>query len=362
MKRSAYILLNTKHQTNLIFPREQSFGQALKGIFIKKAPIGVEETFSAQELLSRIKLVFLKAEIKNIVRISYDNNEFHLDKSDKPDDLEAIIDEFILFLQQSYEKIYDTICLISETVQNNIDIAIELIIRRTHPINELPVQIGVSGIPKNPQDPGSEQAFNLFVDKIEQELRKYIDFGDQFKRTSGKLTPQENNLHGPGNFNQADDIFGPGDFFPLFGISLGQTSVKTLAGIGIKAESPGLFKRPYNYYTVQDINFWHNGKVADFVYLSSKHSLPLSWSDLGLSWDLSFENCKKLFQKLNYSIEVVKNSGKNTDSQQKIKTIDIRAIKKLKNNKSIRIKAVYKYDGKNNLLEHAALESLSFKV
>ena len=95
------------------------------------------------------------------------------------------------------------------------------------------------------------------------------------------------------------------DFFPIFGITLGETTWKQAEDMGLKVEigKEGLDRHIY----VENIAFWdHNGEgIFTSLYWVYHHCdfSPL-WKSKGFSWDKSYEEWLEVFKKLGFTIEI----------------------------------------------------------
>ncbi len=95
------------------------------------------------------------------------------------------------------------------------------------------------------------------------------------------------------------------ELFPLFGVSLGQTSAAELARLGIRANSIDKSTgEPYQYYEVRRTNFWYDGSnVANRIYLARGiHPMPEPWRKLGLNWAHSFDEWLALLERLGFEV------------------------------------------------------------
>jgi serine/threonine-protein kinase len=96
---------------------------------------------------------------------------------------------------------------------------------------------------------------------------------------------------------------GESGLFPLFGVTLGKTSVEKLAAIGTRAE-----EQQFNYYKINGYNFWYDSKrqLADSMHFTYSNEFPRKWLELGFNWDLSFSSWLLLLQRLGFKTQITK--------------------------------------------------------
>jgi hypothetical protein len=90
------------------------------------------------------------------------------------------------------------------------------------------------------------------------------------------------------------------ELFPIYGVTLGKTTVSELGRLGTKGKY-------FDYYKIRGFNFWYENNVAskmDLVQLEGK--LPEIWTSLGFDWGLSFNKLTELLKLLGYSVNVTK--------------------------------------------------------
>jgi hypothetical protein len=99
-----------------------------------------------------------------------------------------------------------------------------------------------------------------------------------------------------------------GDLFPLFGVTLGETTVDQLARLGKRSsminKNTG---RPYEYYEINKINFWYQThNIAETIYIARGiHPIPEPWNALGFDWNISYNQWVGVLQRLGYSVTIV---------------------------------------------------------
>ena len=96
-----------------------------------------------------------------------------------------------------------------------------------------------------------------------------------------------------------------GQFFPLYGVTLGQTTWKEAENMGgvLKTASSGHGQ----YADINKISFWDHDELGIFTSLYWTHydgAFPDSWKRLGFSWDNSYNDWLATFRRLGYTITI----------------------------------------------------------
>jgi hypothetical protein len=97
------------------------------------------------------------------------------------------------------------------------------------------------------------------------------------------------------------------DLFPLYGVTLGETTVDQLTRLGTRS---GVISKeagkPYDYIVISGTNFWyHGGSVAESIYIARGiHQIPERWKALGFDWNISYNQWVSLLQRLGYSVRI----------------------------------------------------------
>lgn len=91
-------------------------------------------------------------------------------------------------------------------------------------------------------------------------------------------------------------------FFPVYGVTLGKTTVK-------EADKLSYTKKASNKKAryVNDLAFWDHDEdgVFEEIYMTKYEKMPEKWqNELGIYWDLSYDEWIDLLQKLGFKIEV----------------------------------------------------------
>ncbi|NJO90849.1 MAG: hypothetical protein HC831_19210 [Chloroflexia bacterium] len=178
MKYSAQISLKTESPVHTRFTDEETLYNYFKELFWKGRERVEEETFSTTDVLRKLSSAFKSSGLTNLVRISHDDIDFYLDKDDEPHDLDKAIEDFEEVLHNAFERFYEEITIVLETRNSQIDFVLELAMLRVHPIGEYPIRITFSGLPENALVTNIEKKFSLFVNRVEQNIQKYMDVKD----------------------------------------------------------------------------------------------------------------------------------------------------------------------------------------
>jgi len=117
--------------------------------------------------------------------------------------------------------------------------------------------------------------------------------------------------------------------FPLYGVTLGKTTVKQLAMLGERTKSINKqTKKPYTCYTIHGTDFWYNeAGVSDHIYIAKGiDSIPNQWEALDFDWGNSYNHWVAVLRRLGFSItveqppQVVKYSGHDSFSAKIVAT------------------------------------------
>lgn len=93
------------------------------------------------------------------------------------------------------------------------------------------------------------------------------------------------------------------DFFPLFGVTLGETTWKQVEDMGFKVKI--WEKGPDRHVDIKGVAFWDNegqGVFNSIYWLRHNNDFPPSWKTKGFSWDSSYEEWMEVFRNLGYKI------------------------------------------------------------
>lgn len=118
-----------------------------------------------------------------------------------------------------------------------------------------------------------------------------------------------------------------GQFFPLWGITLGQTTWKQAENLGHKVE---IWKEgPDRTMDVNSVGFWDHDGVGRFtsLYWVYYHSdFPSSWRSKGFSWENSYDTWLKVFKNLGFEVNVLRGPVTKEYSGRQTLSADVEAI------------------------------------
>jgi len=366
MKYFAQILIRPNTETHEVFKNKSKFYSKFKALFITQQSKVIKESFSVPDFLMKLNLAFKSVGISNLARITHDDVDFYLDKEHKPNDLDEAIQEFGNLIHNSFERFFEEITSVFETKEAEIDYLIELILLRVHPVGEYPVQINFSGLPEKHGVANIEQKFRLFVDRVEQSLHKYMELSDitvSFTKKDRFTSPtqdQEELI----STSQASPKKGnlKCNFFPLYGVMLGETTVSELEKMGTKAKDFDSEKKLYKYYTIKDMRFWYSGEIADHMYITYTDPIPKQWSNCGLDWSLSYNEWKDLFEKLGFFISIVKQPVKDWYNGKRSLSAEFIATKKINATITISFELDFSYSQKTSVDSKGTIYSLRVRA
>jgi len=104
----------------------------------------------------------------------------------------------------------------------------------------------------------------------------------------------------------AQPMVNENDLFPLYGVSLGRTTVEELARSGTRATSiNSKTGEPHRYYEINGLNFWYNDDgIANFISIHRSLSIPAPWRALGFDLNLSYNEWMALLKRLGYDVKI----------------------------------------------------------
>jgi hypothetical protein len=98
-----------------------------------------------------------------------------------------------------------------------------------------------------------------------------------------------------------------GDLFPIFGVTLGETTTNQLARLGERSRTINdRTGKPYECYKINNLDFWYDeAGISSFVYLAKGiYQIPDRWIALGFNWDISYTQWINLLGGLGYVVRV----------------------------------------------------------
>lgn len=104
------------------------------------------ETFTAISILEQIYNGLKTMNVNNIVRLSVDNFDFYLDETGREQDLEDVVEIFNKMIDPLSSKLFDSLYLVIEHLEQSIKYLIEIRVKRKHQVGEYPIIIIVNGV------------------------------------------------------------------------------------------------------------------------------------------------------------------------------------------------------------------------
>ncbi|MCX7737150.1 MAG: hypothetical protein N2319_10600 [Candidatus Kapabacteria bacterium] len=172
------------------------------------------ETFNATSILQQIYDGFNSIGINNVIRLSMDNYDFYLDETGQENDLDKAVFSFTSRVDPIESELFETIYLVLEHREDNLNFLIEVDVKRKHKVGEYPIFIDINCVFEefNLSHYKSEEElfqnlvtrfsnqesfdeffeinkmkFNNFLDKVEIAAKKYIPVDNVIKRSKRVL-------------------------------------------------------------------------------------------------------------------------------------------------------------------------------
>ena len=153
------------------------------------------------------------------------------------------------------------------------------------------------------------------------------------------------------------------ELFPLYGVTLGETTVNQLAQLGKRTGTlNGKTGKPYDCYVIRGTDFWYDADgIADHMYIArGVYAIPEPWSALGFDWNISYNQWIGLLQRLGCSVRIdeppriVKYDGHDSFSAK------VSAVKQARI--PIQIELDFKYNRATSADSPGTLYSISIRV
>ena len=95
-----------------------------------------------------------------------------------------------------------------------------------------------------------------------------------------------------------------GTFFPIYGITLGQSTVQQSRNMGYNVKE----YNGTNFWDERGIGIWDHDKDGIWEWANIDHydTMPDEWIRMGLTWDISYNEAKNLMQRLGFNVNVTK--------------------------------------------------------
>ncbi len=359
------ILIKPGFEHKLIAPEEQGFYSKLKKLFVTTEHAVFEELSDVSDILKRISLALTECELTNLVRMSHDDSDFYLDTEKKPHDLGKVLEQFRMDVQSYYERFFEEIAIVLEDTADGMNYSISISLSRLYYPETFPIRFRISATPVSVDVKKPQERFALMIAKIEQSLRKYMQIGllrvlnpqtgtVSDERTIEYANPKARHQNRPDSASNSEC-----QFFPLYDVTLGVTTISELEQLGSKAtDINASTNRPYDYFRIKGMNFWHHGTTASHLYLTYSDPLPRSWMNCGWDWQLSYNDWIKLLEKQGFHVlDAHKPKTERYDGKLSL-TAELMAEMVLPNNLTLTVECDFSYSQKTGLDTEGTLYSL----
>jgi hypothetical protein len=207
-------------------------------------------------------------------------------------------------------------------ITNDLDyVRMEISYALKNGLKVIPVLVGGAAIPEEADLPPDlhalryRNAWDLSDRRFHQDVQILVDVIRKALGTPGSDTPVPVTpaptpvFHAPAAKKppaeeQAAD--GP-SLFPLYGITLGKTTVQELAEIGERTmDVDADTGEPYLCYEVNEIDFWYDedSEIVEHMYLVTGGEVPTEWEQIGWNWENSYNQWLQWLKSMNYTIEI----------------------------------------------------------
>ena len=127
------------------------------------------------------------------------------------------------------------------------------------------------------------------------------------KKTVVSTPTTQNNSYSNNNNNSysSGSVGGSvGTFFPIYGITLGQSTVQQSRNMGHNVKE----YNGTNFWDERGIGIWDHDKDGIWEWANIDHydTMPDEWIRMGLTWDISYNEAKNLMQRLGFNVNVTK--------------------------------------------------------
>ena len=277
------------------------------------------ETFELPSLIDGIHSALNVVDIDSVLRLYHNDMELYRDTEGNKGDLRKVLVNFGSHLALSEYTKSDIITLLFEKYWDDFYYLIEITINRIHKKDVVSVVIVIDALTcRYSGDLLAEGDFTRFVTSIEEALKRYIDSVPVKIKSSYDYPSTRSSSAKPANLvkakNKNRDKKSESDegsvdisrLFPLFEVTLGETTVETLKKLGRRSTMKDNRGKLYKYYVLKGINFWYSNDVADRMYLVKNDPLPDIWRKLGFDWELSYSDWQTLFKRAGCDISIIK--------------------------------------------------------
>ena len=168
---------------------------------------------------------------------------------------------------------------------------------------------------------------HCFLKEVDNKMAKrYMELMHQF----ASVVTGENEPTSDSSANSVLDSSTIDDFFPLFGITLGETTWEQVENMGYKVE---IYKEgPARKVRVNNVTFWDydgEGVFTSILWLYNSFNItnfPPLWQSKGFSWELSYNEWIAVFKKLGFIITVIKEPSQRECSGRNVLSAKFEAL------------------------------------
>ena len=190
---SGKLSIDPSKVTNIdVIKPTKAFGRLLHFVTMgRTSPKEEQETFTAVSILQQVNRGFREVGITNVVRLAKDDVDFYFDDAGKDDDLRETLDAFNLDGDALEVELFQSLILTTEHEKDSMKYLIEVIVKRTHPVGEFPINVKVNAIPldfrRGPQETqeqlrarmdrtfATKEAYEAYVDGKRASFDEYLN-------------------------------------------------------------------------------------------------------------------------------------------------------------------------------------------
>ena len=267
----------------------------------------IRESFSLAELLPRLVTVLQSQDFTNLARIEQGGIDHFFDGTGQPDDLERGVERFRERRGSTLD--YDgPLLLVLEKSEDDLELLLRVEIRRRHALQQYPLRLDFDGLTAPGLDPDEGLGrFRHLLHSFEQSLRKFLRVGELETITPPSTnetaaTPTPTATTRPRKHQEPGS--GDGLLFPLYGITLGVTTVDELKRMGTHATDRDEEGELFRYFVINDMNFWYANDRAESIYITYSDAMPTPWQALGFDWSKSYDDWLNTLEELGCFISI----------------------------------------------------------
>jgi hypothetical protein len=148
------------------------------------------------------------------------------------------------------------------------------------------------------------------LDRIRDEVYEYYNASDSSTATNRTVKDNSSSI--------LDKIF------PIYGITLGKTTISQVQSMGYTIDINSGHKNS----DVKDLTFWdfNNDNIFDYVSISKYDAVPESIKNLGLNWNMTYDQILAKFRSLGFNVSITKTPSTQEYSGRKTLYAEFRAL------------------------------------